>query len=96
MEESDGAKFVDLGKFKRVKVCKYKEQVLLDFREYYINKKGEMKPGKKGISLTYDQVSWSRPLHLLYVHAHLLAQWQNVKKNLDSLDEHLNALASST
>ena len=39
---------------KRVTVHKFKGQMKVDIREFY-DDKGEMKPGKKGISLSLDQ-----------------------------------------
>lgn len=45
----------DLGKNKRVTVRQFRNINLIDIREYYMdNSTGEMKPGKKGISLTED------------------------------------------
>ncbi|CCF55671.1 hypothetical protein KAFR_0A02330 [Kazachstania africana CBS 2517] len=45
----------DLGKNKRVTVRQFRNINLIDIREYYMDQStGEMKPGKKGISLTED------------------------------------------
>ncbi|CAI1657821.1 hypothetical protein SEUBUCD646_0M01810 [Saccharomyces eubayanus] len=45
----------DLGKNKRVTVRQFRNINLIDIREYYLDSStGEMKPGKKGISLTED------------------------------------------
>ncbi|KAI8398238.1 Transcriptional Coactivator p15 (PC4) [Nakaseomyces glabratus] len=45
----------DLGKNKRVTVRQFRNINLIDIREYYMdNATGEMRPGKKGISLTED------------------------------------------
>lgn len=45
-----------LGKMKFVDVREFKGMTLIDIREYYEDKNtGEMKPGKKGISLQADQ-----------------------------------------
>jgi len=43
---------------KRVTIRKFREKIVLaDIREYYQEKEsGEMKPGRKGISLTIDQI----------------------------------------
>ncbi|CAI1630277.1 hypothetical protein SEUBUCD650_0M01790 [Saccharomyces eubayanus] len=45
----------DLGKNKRATVRQFRNINLIDIREYYLDSStGEMKPGKKGISLTED------------------------------------------
>lgn len=38
-----------------VSVRDFKGKVLVDIREYWMNQDGEMKPGKKGISLNPEQ-----------------------------------------
>lgn len=46
----------DLGKNKFVTVREFKGKALIDIREYYNDKgSGELKPGKKGISLSPEQ-----------------------------------------
>lgn len=45
---------LDLSATRKVSVSLYKGNILIDFREYY-EKDGEIKPGKKGISLTVTQ-----------------------------------------
>jgi len=50
----DGETFFDLTGKKRFTVRKWKGKVLLDVREFYENN-GEMRPGKKGISLNLEQ-----------------------------------------
>ncbi|KAF8973257.1 RNA polymerase II transcriptional coactivator [Flammula alnicola] len=55
LTNAEGDKYIDLGKKKRAVVRSFKGVVLLDIREYY-GADGEEKPGKKGISLTLDQV----------------------------------------
>lgn len=52
---ANGEKFIDLGKKKRAVVRLFKGIPLLDIREFY-GTPGEEKPGKRGISLTLDQV----------------------------------------
>lgn len=47
-------KFWDLGRNKRVSLNEFKGNVLFDIREYY-DAQGQMKPGKKGISLSREQ-----------------------------------------
>jgi Transcriptional Coactivator p15 (PC4). len=49
-----GEQFFDLTGKKRFTVRKWKGKVLLDIREFY-ESNGEMKPGKKGISLNLEQ-----------------------------------------
>ncbi|KAF9227404.1 RNA polymerase II transcriptional coactivator [Gyrodon lividus] len=51
---AEGEKYVDLGKKKRAAVRSFKGQVFADIREFYGPDGGE-KPGKKGISLTFEQ-----------------------------------------
>lgn len=44
------------GKLKKVSVSKFKGQMLVNFREYYVDKStGEEKPGSKGITLNRSQ-----------------------------------------
>ncbi|KAF2846749.1 PC4-domain-containing protein [Plenodomus tracheiphilus IPT5] len=40
---------------RRVTVSEFKNNTLISIREYWTNDSGELKPGKKGISLTVDQ-----------------------------------------
>ncbi|XP_060927353.1 SUB1 regulator of transcription b [Limanda limanda] len=44
-----------IGKMRYVSVRDFKGKVLIDVREYWMNQDGEMKPGKKGISLNPEQ-----------------------------------------
>jgi hypothetical protein len=55
---SEGDKYIDLGKKRRAVVRSFKGTALLDIREYY-GTEGEEKPGKKGISLQLEQVGLS-------------------------------------
>jgi len=54
LEAKDEAYFCDLGSKKRAGVSSFRGKMMIDVREYY-EKDGEMKPGKKGISLPPDQ-----------------------------------------
>eukprot|EP01083_Nonionella_stella_P026710 73579_1 len=47
--------FFKLGPKRRVTVREFRSKTLIDIREYYMADDGAMRPGKKGISLTYDQ-----------------------------------------
>ncbi|XP_062411022.1 SUB1 regulator of transcription a [Sardina pilchardus] len=47
-----------IGKMRYVSVRNFKGKVLIDIREYWIDQEGEMKPGRKGISLNPEQ--WSQ------------------------------------
>ncbi|ANZ76270.1 BA75_02148T0 [Komagataella pastoris] len=52
-EESNETK-IDLGKKKQVTVRNFKGVKLVDIREFYTTSDGELRPGKKGISLTEE------------------------------------------
>lgn len=54
---ADGEKYIDLGKKKRATVRSFKGTALVDIREFY-GADGAEKPGKKGISLTQEQVRY--------------------------------------
>lgn len=45
---------IDLDNKKRVTVRKFNNVNLIDIREFYVDKDGVQRPGKKGISLTED------------------------------------------
>ncbi|MXQ91178.1 hypothetical protein E5288_WYG006788 [Bos mutus] len=47
-----------IGKMRYVSVRDFKGKVLIDIREYWMDAEGEMKPGRKGISLNPEQ--WSQ------------------------------------
>ena len=64
LTNSEGEKYIDLGKKKRATVRSFKGIPLLDIREFY-GADGQEKPGKKGISLTLDQARHSRYLFIV-------------------------------
>ncbi|CAO2601379.1 Activated RNA polymerase II transcriptional coactivator p15, partial [Lemmus lemmus] len=47
-----------IGKMRYVSVWDFKGKILIDIREYWMDSEGEMKPGRKGISLNMEQ--WSQ------------------------------------
>jgi len=56
--ESGGETFFELSKTRRVTIRSWKGSKLIDIREYWSETKdgdSELKPGKKGISLTVEQ-----------------------------------------
>ncbi|KAK2542299.1 activated RNA polymerase II transcriptional coactivator p15-like protein [Columba guinea] len=44
-----------IGKMRYVHVSSFKGKVLVDIREFYVDKEGDMKPGRKGIGLSGEQ-----------------------------------------
>ncbi|KHN84275.1 Putative RNA polymerase II transcriptional coactivator [Toxocara canis] len=56
IKNTDGDEMLELGKMRFVTVRSFKGKALIDIREYYQDKgSGEMKPGRKGISLSREQ-----------------------------------------
>uniref|UniRef100_A0A7N9IAR5 Activated RNA polymerase II transcriptional coactivator p15 n=1 Tax=Macaca fascicularis TaxID=9541 RepID=A0A7N9IAR5_MACFA len=53
-----GSPAQEIGKMRYVSVRDFKGKVLIDIREYWMDPEGEMKPGRKGISLNPEQ--WSQ------------------------------------
>ncbi|VDM93713.1 unnamed protein product, partial [Onchocerca ochengi] len=55
-KNSDGDEMFELGKMRFISVRSFKGKALIDIREYYQDKaSGELKPGRKGISLSEEQ-----------------------------------------
>ncbi|KAK8089865.1 transcriptional Coactivator p15 [Apiospora hydei] len=54
-KDAEGNSFWPLTATRRVAISEFKGKPLISVREYYTDAAGEMKPGKKGISLTLDQ-----------------------------------------
>uniref|UniRef100_A0A674K516 Activated RNA polymerase II transcriptional coactivator p15 n=1 Tax=Terrapene triunguis TaxID=2587831 RepID=A0A674K516_9SAUR len=46
---------LQIGKMRYVRVSCFKGKVLVDIREFYIDKEGDTKPGRKGIALSAEQ-----------------------------------------
>lgn len=47
--------WTQITKKRRVTVKKYGKSVLVDIREFYLDDNDDLKPGRKGISLTAEQ-----------------------------------------
>ncbi|XP_028406935.1 activated RNA polymerase II transcriptional coactivator p15-like [Dendronephthya gigantea] len=54
-KSSEGNYTFEIGKKRNLTVREFKGKVLIDIREYYEDDSGNMKPGKKGISLSVEQ-----------------------------------------
>ncbi|KAF9192882.1 Transcriptional coactivator [Haplosporangium sp. Z 767] len=57
-KNKDGDTYFEIGPKKRLTVRSWRDTTLIDIREYYQDKDGEQKPGKKGISLNKDQFQY--------------------------------------
>jgi hypothetical protein len=57
-EEEDANTTFMLSAKRKVTVRKWKNVILIDFREYFTNEAGELLPTKKGISISLDQ--WNK------------------------------------
>ncbi|CAH1253271.1 activated RNA polymerase II transcriptional coactivator p15-like isoform X2 [Branchiostoma lanceolatum] len=53
-EEDEGSDMIQLSNKRFISVREFKGKCLIDIREYY-DADGELKPGRKGISLSKDQ-----------------------------------------
>ncbi|NXE56623.1 TCP4 polymerase, partial [Casuarius casuarius] len=51
-EEED---MFQIGKMRYVRVSCFKGKALVDIREFYVDKEGDTKPGRKGIALSAEQ-----------------------------------------
>jgi hypothetical protein len=59
--DDDGCEYYSLGRDRRISSSSFKGKRYINIREYYEDKKtGEMKPGKKGITL--NPIEWKNLL----------------------------------
>jgi len=54
-KDDEGNSFWALSNTRRVGISNFKGKVMVNIREFYSDASGEMKPGRKGISLPLDQ-----------------------------------------
>ncbi|NWX92881.1 TCP4 polymerase, partial [Nothoprocta pentlandii] len=54
-EEEEEENMFQIGKMRYVRVSCFKGKVLVDIREFYEDKEGDTKPGRKGIALSAEQ-----------------------------------------
>ncbi|XP_063816571.1 activated RNA polymerase II transcriptional coactivator p15 [Pseudophryne corroboree] len=54
-KSGDDENMFQIGKMRFVSVRDFRGKVLIDIREYFMDQAGEMKPGRKGISLNPEQ-----------------------------------------
>ncbi|XGW31208.1 hypothetical protein V3C99_009847 [Haemonchus contortus] len=56
IKNAEGDEMIELGSMRYVTVRSFRGKALIDIREFYTDKaSGEMRPGKKGISLSKEQ-----------------------------------------
>ncbi|KAJ1352283.1 hypothetical protein KIN20_008582 [Parelaphostrongylus tenuis] len=56
VKNADGDEMIEIGNMRYVTVRNFRGKALIDIREYYSDKStGEIRPGKKGISLSREQ-----------------------------------------
>lgn len=73
-KNSDGETFFELTSKRRVTIRTWKSNTLIDIREFW-GDDGDLKPGKKGISLNLDQ--WKQLLQLA----------PEIEKSIESLEK---------
>ncbi|RYO78717.1 hypothetical protein DL766_009895 [Monosporascus sp. MC13-8B] len=54
-QDEEGNTYWPLSNTRRINISEFKGKVLVNIREYYTDQTGELRPGKKGISLSLDQ-----------------------------------------
>ncbi|KAM7200147.1 Transcriptional Coactivator p15 (PC4) domain containing protein [Rhypophila sp. PSN 637] len=54
-KDAEGNHYFELAPLRRVGLSEFKGKLLINIREYYKAADGELKPGKKGISLSLEQ-----------------------------------------
>uniref|UniRef100_A0A8B9BGF4 Activated RNA polymerase II transcriptional coactivator p15 n=2 Tax=Anser TaxID=8842 RepID=A0A8B9BGF4_9AVES len=54
-QDSEEEGMFQIGKMRYVRVSCFKGKVLVDIREFYVDKEGDMKPGRKGIALSAEE-----------------------------------------
>ncbi|KAF2074550.1 hypothetical protein CYY_004133 [Polysphondylium violaceum] len=72
-EVNEKEKYIDLGNKKRIGFSDFKGYKRIAIREYYEDKSGELKPGKSGISITFEQ--WA----LIKKHMDVIDSWTKEK-----------------
>ncbi|WKY05153.1 hypothetical protein Q1695_005851 [Nippostrongylus brasiliensis] len=56
IKNADGEEMIEIGNMRYVTVRSFRGKSLVDIREYYLDKaSGQMRPGKKGISMSKEQ-----------------------------------------
>ncbi|KAH7108155.1 hypothetical protein BKA62DRAFT_681249 [Auriculariales sp. MPI-PUGE-AT-0066] len=88
-EESNGpVHSVDISSRRRLSLSKYKGNTFLDVRELY-TKDGELKLGKKGITLKLEEVRVALS-HLRHLRVLIHEQWKELVKHANTVEEWFN------
>ena len=74
---------ISLGKCRFAAVKYFKGHQFLDIREYFINEKNQLQPGKRGVTLKRNQ--WYHLKNSFFKIDDRIGQYKNTKKKINQL-----------